>query len=433
LLHRKVSATKGRRLEMKRRGDWKRWSAVAALVAGLLVSSAAASASFGHHGKRVISHLGLVWDALPYGKSKTLLVSGPGAESKITRLRANGSVDRAFGDNGHVDIPLQRVAAQPDGGILVLVTSKREDGEGSDPVLTRLLPDGAIDRSFGRAGSLAVDLGDRYDEGAAMTVLPDGKIVIAGRSGASFEPRAGVIRGDVVAARLSHRGRLDHSFGDDGRVVVPPAEEPTALKPGPGGTVYLQDGGSFRRLIRLTRNGAVDASYGQEGTVTIPFQVEPPETFFLPQGEFAVLPDGGVMIAASLSTSGDQQHGKVAVLRLRPDGSVSGAYGDGGLARVGVPGGWVAAAGVAATGEGRAVVVGSSQVPLGSRSRMTALVLTPAGKLDRRFGRGGRMRIGSGGWVTGDDLLLRHGKALLVGDVRGAKTLLAQVPLVRRR
>ncbi len=419
---------------MKRGGDWKRWAAVAVLVAGLLVSSAVASASFGHRGKRVISHLGIVWDALPYGRAKTLLVSGLGAESKITRLRANGSVDRAFGDDGHVDIPLQRVAVQPDGGILVLFTTKLTGGEGSDPVLTRLLPDGAVDASFGHAGSLEVDLGDRYDEGAAMTVLPDGKIVIAGRSGPSFDPRTGVILGDVVAARLSGRGRLDRSFGGDGRVFVPPAEEPTALKPGPGGTVYLQDGGSFRRLIRLTRNGRVDDSYGQQGTVTIPFQVEPPETFFLPQGDFAVLPDGGVMVAASLSSSGDRyKHDKVAVLRLRPNGSVSSAYGNGGLARVGVPGGCLAASGVAATADGRAVVVGSSQVPLGSRSRLAAFALTPAGKLERRFGRGGRMTIGFGGWVTGDDLFLRRGRALLVGGVRGPKTLLAQVPLVRHR
>jgi hypothetical protein len=64
---------------------------------------------------------------------------------------------------------------------------------------------------------------------------------------------------------------------------------------------------------------------------------------------------------------------------------------------------------------------------------MTAFVLTPAGKLDGRFGRGGRMRIGFGGWVTGDDLFLRHRTALLVGGVRGPKTLVAQVPLARHR
>jgi uncharacterized delta-60 repeat protein len=418
---------------MKRGGDLKRWSAVAVLVAGLLVSSAVASASFGHHGKRVISNLGVVWDALPYGRAKTLLVSGLGAESKITRLRSNGSIDRSFGTDGRVDVNSLETSVQAGGGILVLSSEQQELG-GTSPVVTRLLPGGEADKTFGRGGSVQVDLGDRFDEAAAMTALPDGKIVIAGRSGPNFDPRTGIIFGDTVVARLSADGALDHSFGGDGRVVVPAAEEPAALRPGPDGTVYLQDGSSIRRLIRLKRNGRIDSSYGEQGTVTIPFQVEPPETFFLPQGDFAVLSGGGVMIAASLSTSGDgYKHDKAGVLRLRPDGSVSGAYGNGGLARVGIPGGWVSASGVAATADGRAVVLTSSQVPLGSRSRMTAFALTPAGKLDGRFGRGGRMTIGSGGWVTGDDLFLRRGKAFLVGSVRGPKTLLAQVPLVRHR
>jgi uncharacterized delta-60 repeat protein len=416
---------------MKRGGDLKRWSAVGVLVAGLLISSAVASASFGNHGKRVISNLGVVRDALPYGRSKTLLLSGLGSESKITRLRSNGSIDRSFGANGHVDVRSLEISVQRGGGILVLSSEQQELG-GTTPMVTRLLPSGDVDRTFGRGGSVQVDLGDRFDEAAAMTALPDGKIVIAGRSGPSFDPRTGIIRGDTIVARLSINGALDRSFGGDGRVAVPQAEEPAALKSGPRGTIYLQDG-SFRRLIRLTRNGSLDHSFGQQGAVTIPFTVEPPETFFLAQGDFAVLPDGGVMIAASLSTSGDQDHGKVAVLRLRPDGSVSSSYGNGGLARVGFPGGWVSAAGVAATADGRAVVIASSQVPLGSRSHMTAFALTPAGRLDGRFGRGGRLRIGFGAWVTGDDLFLRRGTAFLVGGVRGPKTLLAQVPLARHR
>ena len=416
---------------MKRGGDWKRWSAVAVLVVGLLASSAVASASFGHHGKRVISNLDVVRDTLPYGKSKTLLLSGFGNESKITRLRSNGSIDRSFGANGHGDVPSLEISVQAGGGILVLSSEQQELG-GITPVVTRLLPGGGVDRSFGSGGKVRVDLGDRFDEATAMTALPDGKIVIAGRSGPNFDPRSGSILGDTVVTRLSVGGAPDRSFGGDGRVSVPPAQEPVALKPGPKGTIYLQDGGS--QLIRLMRRGRLDGSFGKHGVVALPFTVDPPETFFLVRGDFAVLPGGGVMIAATLSSSGDRyKHNKAAVLRLRSDGSVSPAYGNGGLARFGYPGGWVSAAGVAATADGRAVVIASSQVPLGSRSHMTAFALSSAGKLDGRFGKRGRMRIGFGGWVTGDDLFLRHGTAFLVGNGRGSKTLLAQVPLVRHR
>jgi uncharacterized delta-60 repeat protein len=416
--------------------DWRRRQLQAAALAAILVlcTGATAIASFGQDGKRVVGGLGVATDALPYGKSRTLLVSAYESKLRLTRLRANGAIDPGFGKNGKVDLPGTAAAVRPNGRILVLSTGSAGNPTGFNPILTQLLPDGSVDDSFGEEGKVGVDLGHVYDEGAAMAVLPGNRIAVAGRSGDSIGYRADVIEGDPVVMRLLPGGKPDPSFGVDGRVSAPEAEEPAALKSGPQGTIYLQDGSSFRRLIRLTRTGSLDHSFGQQGAVTIPSTVEPPETFFLPHGDFAVLRGGGVMIAASLSTSGRGfEHGKVGVLRLRPDGGVSGAYGNGGLARVGVPGGWVSAAGVAATADGRAVVVGSSQVPLGSRSHLTAVALTPAGKLDRRFGRGGRMRIGSGTWVTGDDLFLRHGKALLVGGMRGAKTLLAQVPLVRHR
>lgn len=419
---------------MKSGRSWKRWSVAALAIAALLVSSALAAASFGTHGKRVISGLGVVWDAIPYGKSRTLLLSsGRGPEYEITRLRSNGSVDRGFGEDGHAAVAGEVFAVQPDGGVLVLSTGRTPGGEGSDALLTRLLPDGQLDRSFGHEGKLTVDLGNRYDTGAAMTVLPGGKIAIAGQSGARIEPRAGVIDGDPVVARLLPGGALDPGFGDDGRVVLPEAQEPAALRAGPRGSLYLQDG-QFNRLIRLNRTGAPDSSFGSHGVVGIPQTVDPPETSFLAQGDFAILPRGGALIAGTLSSSANHyRRSTVGVLRLRSDGSPAPSFGDGGFARVGFRGGSTFVAGIAATRDGRSVIVGSAQVPLGKRSRLSAIALTPSGKLDRRFARGGKLMVKFDDWVIGQDLFLRGGRAFLVGGARGPETLLAQVPLSRHR
>jgi uncharacterized delta-60 repeat protein len=406
----------------------------AVLVCGLIASSAAAGTQFGHRGKRVISGLGIVRNALPYGKSRTLLVSSDGVDRKLTRLRANGSIDRSFGSGGHVDIEGEIVAVQQDGKILVLSTLLLPGHMASDPLLTRLLPDGQVDRAFGNEGRVQIDLGNRLDTGSALAVLPDGGIAIAGMSGSTYEPRVGIIVGDPVVARLDPEGALDKSFGVDGRAVLPEVEEPAALKAGPHGTLYLQDGGDFKRLIRLNASGAPDESFGLHGVVGIPHMVDPPETFFLTYGDFAVLPGGGVVIGGTLSSSvNGYERNLVGALRLRPDGSPNPGFGDGGFARVGIPHGSAFEAGVAATRDARVVIVATAQVPIGGRSQLAAIGLTPKGKPNRRFGHRGRMKIGFHEWTNGEDLFLRGGKALLVGSARGPETLLAQVPLARSR
>lgn len=413
---------------------WTKWAVAAVLVCGLLASSALAGTHFGHRGKRVLTGIGNVWDTLPYGKSRTLLVGGTGDEYTITRLRANGSIDPDFGRDGRVEIASEHVAVQSDGRILVLSTLESADRSESDPLLTRLLPDGEVDRSFGQRGQLRVDLGNRFDTGAALALLPGGKIAIAGMSGGQIEPRAGVISGDTVVARLLSGGSFDPGFGNGGRTTVADAREPIALEAGPRDTLYLQDGSSYRRLIRLDSSGALDGSFGLQGTVVIPFTVDPPETFFLTEGDFAVLPDGGVLIGGTLASGANHyEHNLVGVLRLSPDGSPDPRFGDGGFARVGFPHGATFAGGLAATREGRSVIVCTTQIPFGANSQLSAIALTPRGKLDRRFGDGGRMRIGFRGWMVGEDLFLRRGFAYLVGGARGPETLVARAPLNRRR
>lgn len=420
---------------MKRGSEWKRWLAGAVLAVALLSSATGALASFGHHGKRVISHPGVVREALAYGSSRTLLVADLSPDQELVRLRANGSLDRSFGQDGRLDIPAEAVAVQPDGKILVLATEYVTGPGGRNVVLTRLLADGSPDRSFGPGGKVAVDLGNRYDEADAMALLPDGKIVIAGVSGPAVEARVGVVIGDAVLTRLRSDGSVDSGFGADGRVTVPSASNPTALELGPDGTLYLQDGEAFHRLFRFSAEGALDRSFGADGAATVPWiwNLEGEEKNFFPAGEWAVLANGGVLLGGTVSWAVDDElRYKAGVLRLAGNGSPKSSYGDGGLVQVGFPG-WTFGAGLVATAKGRAVVVGSSQYPAGKNSRLAAIALTAAGGLDKRFGRRGKTRIGFHDWAAGESILLRGGKVLLVGGGEGNHTLLAQVPLVKHR
>ncbi len=404
-------------------------------MVGLLCSATGALASFGHHGKRVISHPGVVRETLSYGGSRTLLVADLSPDQELVRLRANGSLDRSFGDNGRLDIPAEAVAVRPDGKILVLATTVVTAPAGENTVLTQLLPDGSPDRSFGPGGKVVVDLGNRYDDGSAMALLPDGRIMIAGVSGPTFEPRFGVVIGDTVLSRLRPDGSLDPDYGVDGRVTVPAVSNPSALKPGPGGTIYLQDGEGFAQLLRLTADGALDASFGRDGVAAVPWKwnLEGVDKSFFSSGEWAVLANGGVLVGGTVSWAVDDQFRyKVGVLRLARNGFPKSSYGDGGLVQVGFPG-WTFGNGLAATANGRAVAVASSQYPVGKGSRLAAIALTAAGNLDSRFGRRGKMRISFGQRAGGESILLRDEKVLLVGGGEGNHTLLAQVPLAKHR
>ena len=95
---------------------------------------------------------------------------------------------------------------QPDGKILLAGSS------GSDFAVARLLPGGSPDTSFGTGGRTTVDFGSS-DDGSAMALQPDGKIVVAGTTGAFPNE-------DTAVTRLQPNGLLDSSFGKAGKSVV---------------------------------------------------------------------------------------------------------------------------------------------------------------------------------------------------------------------
>jgi uncharacterized delta-60 repeat protein len=74
------------------------------------------------------------------------------------------------------------VAVQPDGKIVVAGFAVR-NGIDSDLALVRYLPGGTLDPDFGDHGIVTTDLGTRDDDGRALVIRPDGKIVVAGTAG----------------------------------------------------------------------------------------------------------------------------------------------------------------------------------------------------------------------------------------------------------
>ena len=138
----------------------------------------------------------------------------------LVRYNVDGSLDSTFGTNGIVRIDLTTtgdwdeasdLALQADGKIIVsvqiLVGSSFAFGA------ARFEADGHLDPSFGTGGLATVTFSSLNDFARGVAVQDDGKIVLAGQSANLMNP-------DVALARLTTGGALDSAFGSGGRVTV---------------------------------------------------------------------------------------------------------------------------------------------------------------------------------------------------------------------
>jgi uncharacterized delta-60 repeat protein len=142
-------------------------------------------------------------------------------QTVLLRLHANGVVDTNFGDQGYVFpatvYPFQvaeKITVLPDGKLFVagtvstILATFDESGDGNF-FFVRLNSDGGSDQSFG--GTRYVDFQNRNDFLYDMTVLPNGKIFLAGGS------QNGGVPSDFATVRLLPNGNLDSSYGSGGK------------------------------------------------------------------------------------------------------------------------------------------------------------------------------------------------------------------------
>jgi uncharacterized delta-60 repeat protein len=193
-----------------------------------------------------------------------ILVGGDfGGRLMLARLLPSGKLDPAFGDgDGKVLVDadgarrcvcsfVNSLTITPDGKVLLAGLTTAPGRENA--LLARFLPDGRLDRGFGRHGLVQTSRGLRLVVNDA-TVQRDGRITAVGFFNS---PRAG--EAHLAVLRYLPNGRLDHSFAaggffqrhlgresiasaaitlHDGRVVVagraafgsPAAESPEAIE-----------------------------------------------------------------------------------------------------------------------------------------------------------------------------------------------------------
>ncbi|MEO8671675.1 MAG: hypothetical protein ABI411_10210 [Tahibacter sp.] len=297
-----------------------------------------------------------------YGSSTT-----QANEFLVLRMRADGSgVDATFGTNGFVVVPFNlggdkidvatSIAIQSDGKIVV-AGGARLGATDSDIAVVRLLTNGALDASFDVDGKKTIwfDLGgagnDNFDVANALTIQPDGKILVAG---SATTPTGR----DCVVARLASNGSLDATFGNlssgKSRVAFSSArdDEATAIA---FSQSALDSNGTSRRIVIagsadawlggtefavavLTENGQLDSAFSGDGKLTIPFNLSSPtadsanalviQTGWT-SGPFK-FPYRKIVLGGGAYSSAVLPHFEYALARLGFDGTLDSTFGTGG-------------------------------------------------------------------------------------------------------
>ncbi|MDX3727204.1 calcium-binding protein [Streptomyces caniscabiei] len=345
-----------------------------------------------------------------------LLLSFPG-----TAAAAPGDLDPTFSGDGKVltgfadDDHAGDVAVQPDGKIVSVGASADHSVLESRFALTRHNPDGTPDTGFDGDGRVTTPINNmgpslQWSEANAVTLQPDGKIVVVGMSWREYENCCW-----FVVARYNADGTLDDTFSGDGRVFADiggPTEALDVAIDANGRIVAAGYSGGFVAVARFDAQGTPDASFGGDGVVT----VDPTPNTQEAGGDarsLALQPDGKIVVGGEVgSTSFD-----FLLMRLNADGTVDNGFGTAGIVRTDF-GAYDGVRSLAIQPDGRIVAGGSSD------DRVALARYTTNGTLDTSFDGDGRVlapgafaydmalqpdgRIVTAGGTDGDFAVLRH-------------------------
>jgi uncharacterized delta-60 repeat protein len=260
----------------------------------------------------------------------------------VARVNTDGTRDLSFGGDGKVTTDVgdgggQDVLVQPNGKIVVVGgTDWREDVPGEFFVL-RYNADGTLDATFGRGGKRLTDFSRGGDIALGAALQPDGKIVAVGLAGRERDGK------QFAIARYTRHGRLDRTFGGDGKVMTnfPHTDafaEDVAVQPDGKIVVAGESGflsGSLNPnflLARYNGDGSLDSSFSGDGRLRTDFSQRA-------DGALGVLIDagGGIVVAGeSYETINDPDFGPVhfdgnfALARYNADGNLDSSFGVGG-------------------------------------------------------------------------------------------------------
>lgn len=296
----------------------------------------------------------------------------------LLRFLPDGRLDETFGAEGHVAADLSPatpdldygfgVAVQKDGRSIVVGQTSLTGTNRVAFAVARFLPNGSPDLAFATDGVLRYGKGTSR-VGRAVLVRPDGRILVGGDDGSSSSgafvvqlasngtldrafgvagfaemPRGGVRalaadaettlafggaegrRSSAFILRLDRHGRIERSFGVNGRADVPVAEglpvtgATSGLVQRDGKILVAGANGSDILVARVTRTGRPDRQFGGTGVVTVDIDGR------LDFASGVALGRGGGIVAAGESSRGAYELTESVLVRLIGSGRAGTRY-----------------------------------------------------------------------------------------------------------
>jgi uncharacterized delta-60 repeat protein len=307
-----------------------------ALIAGALSANGAIDGPYGSGG---VATTTIGASAQPGGgfltADESFLVGGTatvngGTVAALARFSPGGTLDTTFGVDGlkkyteTVATGLGAVAQGPGGviaftGFITVAGQKRV-------VVGRVTAGGAADPTFG--DNKIVDLSGTDEEGLAVAVQADGKVVIAGQTNLSTKASS-----DFFVARVNADGSADTTFGTGGVTTI----DFGAFEDGARGLALQTDGsivvvGATRSpssgtsfdiaMVRLLANGSIDGVFGKRT-----YPVGPGDDIAT---AVAIQADGRIVVLAETNSSAGLPNIDFALLRCQTDGTLDTQFGAGG-------------------------------------------------------------------------------------------------------
>ncbi len=331
----------------------------------------------------------------------------------LARYNADGTLDNTFGTNGFVVTDLQQstdvvkaIAIQPDGKIVVAGYS--DNTFNYDFAIARYLSNGALDNTFGANGKLIKNFGST-DFGLAMALLPNGKILVAGRAYNGSN-------GDVALIQLNSNGTFDNSFGTGGALMADlfgEDESANALAVQTDGKIVVagdrySNNASLIALARFNPDGSLDPNFSFDGKMSTSIGGLSDVAHAV-----AIQSDGKIVVAG---ISNNTAISDFALARYLSDGTPDNTFsGDGQLTTdVATGGDYVNSIAIQPDGK---ILAGGTTAGNNSISDFAVVRYLTDGTLDPSFGVGG---IGLADFNTGRDagnaMVLHEGKIVMVGS-----------------
>jgi len=379
-------------------------------------------------------------------------------ERTVVALQSDGRIDRRFGRNGRVNLPvvsegqtiIKDVAVDSEGRILVLAAARFANGGGL-AMIARLSSRGRYDTSFANNGILVSDFGLPAPRPMGPSALPSptpdvfpvglavdssGRPVIAGSMVAAIAPcrdSGEQPHHAAYLARLLPDGSLDASFGEGGVVLDGPNLGFHEQHPFMGGVAVHNDaifyatdqdeaancegfGGGL--LVRLNAAGGRDPSFGSAGILSITPEGTRPR-------KIAVDRWGRILVMRDTTSEGAGRR-LVVVNRWNANGTLDAGFGHGGEVAVELPGEESEFDAFSVDTRGGSLLAGRIAPPrshseekrsISAAPKFLLVRLTASGRPDHSFGKRGRIitGFGPGTRVGATDIAVSDKRAIVAG------------------